>query len=191
MGNVSTQSNPTQMILDQLDSATATLPVSQLVNELQIVVERMSFIDVHTQVDQASPEYIAEIDALLGDDISGDLMEFIYWLASFNALGVLSNKIGRLFLSYCIKRYSSIVEIKFMVPIKLPIEDRELIKSRLGRLYDSSARVVFEEAPDIIAGFVLYDGSKTIDRSLRSHIVNTVQPRIINDVISRHGAVNA
>ena len=173
-------SNATLHVVYRLDQATKRLPIAQLLSELQIAVERISFSGVHRKNPQSEPEFIAELDMLFDGEVSEDLLEFIHWLASLNALGVLADRTGYLFLNYCTKQYGEITEVRFITPVDLPTESRQYIAERLGTVYPAPARVVYEVMPSIVAGFVIHDGSTTIDRSLRSHMARTVKPRIID-----------
>ncbi len=166
----------------RLDQATKRLPVAQLLSELQIAVERISFSSIHARSPQSTPEFIIELDMLFENEISEDLLQFIHWLASLNALSVLADRTGTLFLNYCIKQYRNVPEVRFITPIELSAENRQYVAQRLDRLYPSPSRVVYEVMPSLVAGFIIHDGSKTVDRSLRSHMTRIIKPELIQDI---------
>lgn len=175
----------TLRVMYHLDQATKRLPIDQLLSELHIVVERITFTALHENKIQSSNEFINELNLLFENEISAELLKFVHWLATMNALGVMSGRTGNLFLQYCIKQYRNVPEIHFTTPVELQIETQEYITERLYRLYPSSSRVVYRVMPNLVAGFVIYDGTKTIDRSLQSHMTRKIKSHIIEDI--RHG----
>ena len=90
MTDVREPNQPVNDTMKRLDEATVQLSVTQLLGEIQVAIERITFSGIANKTPQASTEYVAVLDELLEGDISSDLLEFIHWLASKNAI-----KIGR------------------------------------------------------------------------------------------------
>lgn len=174
--------NLTSNVMRRLDQATRRLPVSQLISELQVAVERVSFSGIHRLKPQSSQEFATEIDLLFDGEISEDMLQFIYWLASFDALSILADKTGELFINFCIKQYRSMSEVRFITSVELPTETRQFIAEKLAALYPEHTRVVYEVMPSIVAGFVIRDGSKVIDRSLRSHMMSATKQHVMDRI---------
>lgn len=178
MDNTAKDASPINELLAQFEQDTAHLPVAQIISELQIAIERISFTGLHNSNQQALPELDAEIDQLLQGEVSDTILAYIHWLASRGALGVFADQTGRMFLSYCIKLYKDSVEIKFITPIELSSSFREVIAAKLGRMYPPPARVVYEVMPSLVAGFVIQTGTATVDKSLRSFMANAIKTRL-------------
>ena len=179
MNNEPKTLNQTSQILDQLDLSTASLPTAQLIAELQVVVERLSFTDLHDAIGQYSQENLAKIDLLFEGEISDGMLSFVHWLAKYNLLKVIVNDTGNIFLNYCIKKYNQISEVKFITPIQLSDEAKCYTLGRLRLIYPKPARIIYEVMPSLSAGFIIQNGAKIIDRSLRTKIIQSVKPYIL------------
>jgi len=166
-------------ILDELDLATSSLPINQLLAELLVVVERLSFTGIHDAIQQYSLENIAKIDLLFEGEVSDGMLSFIHWLAKYNMLKVLVDDTGSIFLNYCIKKYKQIAEVKFITPIQLSDETKSYTLGRLRLIYPQPARIIYEVIPSLSAGFVIQDGTKIVDRSLHTKITQSVKPYIL------------
>lgn len=155
-------------ILTMLDRFTATLPVSQLLGELQVAVERISFSKLHTRPAHQGKVTLAEINLLFEDQISEEVLSFVRWLAEKRALAQLADETGILFIDECSKLYRATKEVRFITPIVLSDKLQTSIRQQLVRNYTVPVRVVFEVSPNVMAGFVLQDGTHKVDRSLRA-----------------------
>lgn len=169
-------SSKADQILNQLDSATASLPVNQLLAELQVVIERLGFTSLHNSKQQHSTETLAELDLLFEGEVSDGMLSFVHWLAESDMLRLLVDDTGRIFLNHCIKRYSQITEIKFITPVQLSTTTKQYTSERLRSLYPPPARIIYEVMPSLSAGFVIQDGTRTVDRSFRSNMIQSIKP---------------
>jgi len=179
MNNEPKTFNQVTQILDQLDMATASLSTSQLLFELQVIVERLSFTKLDDTIKQCSQENLAKIDLLFDGEISNGMLSFVHWLAKYGILKILVDDTGCIFLNYCIKKYKQIPEIKFIAPIQLSDETKCYILKQLRLIYPQPARIIHEVAPSLSAGFIIQNGAEIIDRSLRSKIIQSVKPYIL------------
>lgn len=158
----------TQALLNQLDITTAHLSVDQLLSELQIVVERMSFSGLNESQQWEDPNLLtAQIGILFEGEISTEMLDYIQWLREKSLLGIVMGSNGILFLNYCIKKYKNLPQIKFITPLPASLSLREYIRQRILPAYPAGARLVFVTKPSLVAGFVIDDGVRSIDRSLR------------------------
>jgi len=163
-------------VINQLDLATSTLSVSQVLAELQVVIERLSFSGIYKNLKPGEKVQIADVDLLFEDEISDSMLVFIRWLADNNILSVVIDRTGLLFLDFCIKRYKQVAEVRFLTPIKLTSEMQQYVIQRLRQIYPAPARIIFEVLPALTAGFIIKDGTKTIDRSLQSMVTQSIGP---------------
>lgn len=170
-----------QIIIEQLDRETALLTISQLLAELQVVVERLTFSGLHLRKKQQDSIPIAEIDLLFEGEVSDGMLSFIHWLSDRNILGVIADRTGTLFLDYSIRRYKQMTEVRFISPVQLSNETLAYTTERLRSLYPAPARIIYEIKPSINAGFIILDGEKTIDLSLQKNMIKSIKPRISNN----------
>lgn len=175
MSNVPSISLSTDEMISQLQQATARLPVTQIMSELQTIVERISFAGLHHHHPQASPEALAELDLLLNDEVSDDFMNYVHWLASKEALEVLADQTGHIFLNYCVKFYKQVSEVRFITAVELSNDFRQVVAHTLATVYPPPARIVYEVMPSIAAGFVIQADGTTVDKSLRSYMVDSIK----------------
>lgn len=168
----------------QLDTETFSLSIDQLLSELHIVVERMSFSGAHKNLKYDDNSSLAEIDLLFEGEISPSMLNFIHWLAVNGNLGVLADKAGNVFLNACINRYQKATEIRFLTAVELPDLLKQSIIGRLYHIYPSTSRVVFEVSPSVIAGFVIKDKFKLVDKSLKTIASQIIKPRL-NDLYNQ------
>ncbi len=165
------------IVLDKLDSLTSHLPVAQLLAELQIIVERLNFSTVH-HAGLNGDDLVAEIDLLFQGELDNGTLDFVRWLARENKLAIVTGRPGQLFLDHCIKVYNRVVEVHFITAVDLHDNARQHVASRLDTVYTTPHRVVFEVMPKIVAGFVIRDGSSTIDRSLKTTMTRKLRERV-------------
>lgn len=163
-------------VINQLDLTTSTLSVSQVLAELQVVIERLSFSGIYKNLKPGEKVQIADINLLFEDEISDSMLAFVGWLVENNILSVVIDRTGLLFLDFCIKRYKQVTEVRFLTPIKLTGEMQQYVIQRLRNIYPSPARIIFEVLPALVAGFVIKDGARTVDRSMQAMITQSVGP---------------
>lgn len=163
-------------IVAELDKATAQLPVDQLLTELQIVVERISFSQLqHKQNRQDSEVSIAQINMLFQDEISEEMLAYVQWLREHKLLLVLADQNGLLLLNYCVKKYKQVTQVRFISAVPIGDELKAHVRASLPKLYPSGSRLVFESNPSLIAGFVIEDGSRTVDKSLKRTLLQSLR----------------
>jgi F0F1-type ATP synthase delta subunit len=168
MKTESSNSSNIDIIMSKLSSFTIDLPVAQLLSELQVIIERLSFSGLVYRDDDDDAALLSELDLLFEGEISKDIMDFLHWLASKRILAILAGKMGHSFLNHCNKVYSGVKEIKFITSIDLSSQYRNAIMLKLRTLYPLPARIVCDVNPLLKAGFVIQDNSKTVDRSLKA-----------------------
>lgn len=188
MTDVREPNQPVNDIMKRLDEATVQLSVTQLLGEVQVAIERITFSGIANKTPQASTEYVAVLDELLEGDISSDLLEFIHWLASKNAISMLSDKTGVMFMNHCTKYYREVPEVRFITAVAIPAHNRNNITERLRILYPSPARIIYEVSPSIVAGFVIKERSDQVDRSLRKCMQPLIRRALKNKSLS--GAIH-
>jgi F0F1-type ATP synthase delta subunit len=168
-----------QEIVQELDRITAALPVDQLLSELQIVVERVSFSQLQNrQSGQNNDISIAQINMLFQDEISTEMLSYVQWLREHKLLLAVSDNNGLLFLNYCIKKYKQLTQVRFITAVPISEALKAHVRRAMLRLYPSGARLIFETNSSLVAGFVIEDGTNTINRSLKHTMLNTIKPRI-------------
>ena len=170
-----TETSNTDIIMRQLSSATINLPVAQLLSELQVVVERLSFSGLVYREDSRGVLFMGELDSLFDGEISNSMLDFLHWLSSTRILGILTGRTGHLFLGYCNKIYGNVKEIKFITSIELSPQYQSQIVLKLRTLYPLPARIVCEVSPSLKAGFIIKDNSKIIDLSLKSRMEKNIK----------------
>ncbi len=165
-------------IFGALDSETGSLSIGQVLTELQVVIERISFSGLHSNEQnnyQVSPE---DIDILFEGEISDSMLNFVHKLAERRMLRIVADRTGQLFLNFCIQQYKLVKEIRFLTPVLLSEEAQNNLLLRLRLLYPAPARIIFETNPSLVAGFVINDGTKTVDYSLKSTMVTKIKPHL-------------
>lgn len=156
-------------IVQNLSNRTNNYSVDQIINELTIIAERLSFAEFDPTKSKSNIEVMKLLDYLLGRDISPGMMAYVKFLADNNQLGVLQRESGKTFIEYCTNYFSEKKQLVMSCPINLSPDKQKRIAVNLLKMYPVSSRVIFEVDPTIIAGFVLYeDGAKVSDHSLRS-----------------------
>src|SRR5665647_592773 len=156
-------------VVQNLSNRTHNYSVDQIINELTIITERLSFAEFDPTKSKSNVEVIKLLDYLLGRDISPGMMSYVNFLADNNQLGVLQREAGKAFIEFCRNYFSEKKQLVMRCPISLSPDKQKQMAVDLLRLYPVSSRVIFEVDPTIIAGYMLYeDGIKVSDQSLRS-----------------------
>lgn len=165
-----------EQIVAQLDASTQTLSISQLIGELQIAVERVSFASATYDVAKITSD---EVELLFEGQLSEEVLQFIYWLQNNKLLVVLSGETGRRFLNHCLKRYRSIQQVRFLTAIPLTTDVKQHIAESIMPTYPAGARILFEVDTNIVAGFRLDDGSRVVDKTMRSAVTKLTRQRLV------------
>lgn len=165
------------IVLEKLDSFTSHLPVAQLLAELQIIVERLNFSSVYT-AGLSGDDLVAEIDLLFQGELDNGTLDFVRWLARENKLAIVTGRPGQLFLDHCIKVYERVTEVHFITAVDLHENARQHVAVRLNTIYSAPYRIIFEVMPKISAGFIIRDGSSTVDRSLKTIMTRKIRERV-------------
>ncbi len=94
MNNVSNvKKTTTQILFDQLDQMTCHLPIKQLLSEIQVVIERLSFSEICERYKNDQVGQKNEVDMLFEGEISDAMIDFLHWLIEKNGLKILSDRV--------------------------------------------------------------------------------------------------
>lgn len=157
-----------QLVLQEFDTRTMTLSVDQLLAELQIAVERVSFSTSSGKPLVYSSASIAQIDMLFDGEISDEMLGYVQWLFQNQFLNVLVGDTGLLFLNECIKRYRNLVQVRIITAVPLQDSLKNHMREQLSGQYPKGSRFVFEVNSTVVAGFIIDDGTRRIDKSLQT-----------------------
>lgn len=157
-------------MFSMLDDLTRDIPISTVLDELQLVVERVSFSGIYELKNQSSQAVFTELDLYFEEEVSLGMMQFIRWFASKARLRSLANEDGRSLLEYCVIEYRKIQEIRFVSAIQFTEEEKLHTMSKLRTQFPEPARIIFDTAPSLMAGFRIEAGDEVVDASLRSHV---------------------
>jgi len=164
-----------QEIMSVLNACTLNMPKEQTLQELHIIVERLTFIKESREGDLSE----SIIEDVLGGDVSEDVMKFVRWMYHRKVLGLLTGQHGRVFLRYSTRYYRKIKEIHCITAVALRESSRIKLLTHLRTIYPEPARIVFEEAPSLVLGCVIDDGTNRVDMSLMNE-----SPRLIHKYIT-------
>ena len=175
--SVATAASSVDVVIEMLEQLTAHMSAAQLLAELQLAVERLAFSQLHVRKLEGD-ELLAELDILFVGELSEGILKFIRWLAEQGKINVLYGRPGVLFLDHCIKVYDQITEVHFVTAVELHASTMRSVTARLGMIYTEPHRVVYDVMPSLVAGFVIQDGSKVIDKSLRTMMAHKINQRV-------------
>jgi hypothetical protein len=161
-------------VIKALDTYTMHMPISQVLQELQIAIERLTF----SGADVAGSLTIANIEILLKKDLSPSILEFIDWVHKRKIMNVLFDKGGRMFLAFCNDYYSRITEVQCFVPIDTAPTFRTRIIQLLRPVYPEPQRIIFHTSPTLICGCIIDDGAQKIDLSLQRNARDLIATHI-------------
>jgi F0F1-type ATP synthase delta subunit len=154
-----------EQIISELDARTQSLAISQLIGELQVLVERISFAAASQDVRNMSKD---DVELLFEGQLSAEILDFVGWLVDNKLVAAVIGDTGRLFLNHCIKRYHHIQQVHFTTALTLPEEVKQHIACTIMPSYPAGARILFEVDPSIIAGFRINDRSRVVDKTMRA-----------------------
>lgn len=162
-------------IMSVLNSCTINMSIEQTLQELQLIVERLSFgsesIGTNMSMD--------DIDLLLAGDISNDMIAFVVWLQKRNIIRLLIGNEGRLLLTYSVRYYRTIRQVRCSTPIQLSDSFRIKLLTQLRILYPEPTRIIFDTVPSLMAGCVIDDGHTRTDMSLKN-----MTPRYVGQYVA-------
>jgi F0F1-type ATP synthase delta subunit len=177
-------------VMKQLDEFTLHLPIDQIMGELQVIIERLSFSELHQVLPGSrDQDKLSEIELLLKDDISPEVLGFVKWMAQQNLMRLLGGKGGRLFLSYCSVHYRKVQQVRFVTAVDIGEAARHSIVNKLRVIYPEPTRIIFEVETSLLAGCLIDDGQRRSDMSLQTNLASTLAERVAGRAYA-NGAVN-
>lgn len=163
-------------VVQNLSDRTHNYSVDQIINELIIITERLSFAKFDPTKSKTDDDAFGLLEYLLARDISPGMMSYVKFLADTNQLGILQREAGKSYIEYCRNYFSRKKQIVMRCPLSLSPAKQKQIAVNLLSLYPVSSRIIFEIDPTLIAGFVLFeDGIKISDQSLRSRAGSLIE----------------
>lgn len=167
-------------VFDQLNSALPYTPVDELAQSLQLAVERITFSDIAMRAETQKIEDVhLQIENIFGQDVPTQLVTFIKQLADNKKLSLLHGEQGRLFLQNYISKLKSMNQVEIITAVKLSNKAKQQYADMLREHYQMPIRVVYTTSPNVVAGFILRDQSKSVDRSL-----GTATPRLLGQKLN-------
>ncbi|USN96652.1 MAG: F0F1 ATP synthase subunit delta [Candidatus Nomurabacteria bacterium] len=157
-------------IMSVLNACTINMSSEQTLRELQLTVERLTFASENIGEDMS----MTDVDTILGGDVSPGTMSFIAWLHKRNAIRLLFGENGRMLLSFCVRYYRNVQQVRCSTPIPLRESFRIKLLTQLRILYPEPINIIFETVPSLVAGCIIDDGHKRVDMSLQSKIPKLV-----------------
>lgn len=169
------------MVMKKITATTDHLTVEQLLTELSIVVERISFLQVSwTDLGHNDVQYLRDIEMLLERDISPGLLQFVDYLAKNNWLTLLYADTGKRFLAECQNYFSRMRQLHISTAIGLSEEMEQKLMQKVIARYGDDIHVVFDVKPELVAGFVLSEPHRNVyDYSLRAQMRSTLKKYLL------------
>lgn len=151
-------------IIRGLEIAMMHIPSSQVLAELHVTVERLSFV-AEEGVSQLDIEVIYDI---LDGDVSGRFLKFVHALLKSNKLSLLIGESGRHLIQHITDYYRDAPEVEVLTAVELPLHFRQELVQQLRAVHPEPHRIVFAIMPDMVAGIMLKTSQGVYDYSLRT-----------------------
>lgn len=176
-----TANNPTDTIdvppvireaLSQLDEFTQNMPIDEMVKELHLIIERLTF---HSNTTKRQKELTPQdMEALLSSDVSPRMFDFMVWSADKKILKLFVGDAGQVFLSYCAKHYRHIGEVVVTTPVVLSDVFTFTASEQLRQIHPFPTRLIFRTEPSLVAGVVIKTPEELHDYSLRKTMLSDI-----------------
>jgi F0F1-type ATP synthase delta subunit len=140
-------------------------PQAQLIDDLRMVVERITFSDL-ASTSNSIEDIEAAVETLFVRDQPRAMIVFIEWAVHRGYIATLSGNVGYSFISRVSDELSKFKEIEFLSAVKLPQAFQIEISEQLHRVHGDSSRIVFMTIPSLVAGFVVRYADGKDDYSL-------------------------
>lgn len=171
------------MVMKKITASTDHLTVEQLLTELSIVIERVSFL--HTSwadLGRNDVQYLKDIEALLERDISPGLLQFVDYLAKNNWLTLLYGDTGKRFLAECQSHFSKVRQLNISTAVRLSEEMEQKFLQKVAERYGQDVHVAFDIKPELVAGFILSEPHRNVyDYSLRAHMRSSLKKYLLQN----------
>ena len=163
--------NDLKATINILDQFTRNYSASQICNELRVLVERANFVIdldlLKNNLTQRQAE--VKLKKVLQEDFSSGLQGFAMYLYEHNSLEVLFNENGMNLLDYANEYFFQSHEVRFVSAIALSDEQERSVSNKIRHTFPPKTRILFELNTAIGAGFIIIDGSKVYNYSLRKN----------------------
>lgn len=169
-------------ILSQLESHVEDTPLEQIIDELLVVHERLSFAGFGHGADGGDPQQQRhQIEFVLGRDVSAGMVQFVTYLADQHALHYVTDDLTSVFIDYCKTYFLNRTQITVTTAIAVSQSTREHIKAELKQLYPANTRFLFMTNRSLIAGVTIkINDRQTDDLSFKTQVVKLIQERVKN-----------
>jgi F0F1-type ATP synthase delta subunit len=168
------------LLLQKLDDCTEDYPADEVLNELRIVCERITFAQIHTDQTAESESLRSDVEYLLSSDISPQVLRYVQYLLGSNMLGILSDQVGQVFIGHCQAHFASIKQLVFKTAISLRDDKKQEFRSMLKQAYPGAVRILFDTDSSLLAGFTIESRDETQDYSLRGRAAKLLSDAIKN-----------
>lgn len=129
-------------------------PKKQIVDDLQMIVERLTFSGL-TSSEESSDVLESEAEQLFVRDLPRPMVVYVKWLIRKGFIGYISDDEGYKFVSYVSTALEKYHEVEFLTAVRLPRSSQVEISEKLKGVHGAQSRIVFMTVPSLVAGFVV------------------------------------
>jgi F0F1-type ATP synthase delta subunit len=162
-------------LLQQLNKCTEDYPAEEVLNELRIVSERVTFAQIHTDQTAENQSLQKDIEYLLSRDVSPQVMDYVNYLMQNNMLGLLGDDMGQVFINHCQTHFLTIKQLVFKTAVGLRDEIKQQIREKLRQAHPQDTRVLFDTDTSLLAGFVIESRGELRDLSLKNQAAKLLE----------------
>jgi F0F1-type ATP synthase delta subunit len=180
---MSTSADSQQKIFDLMGKALLHAlpfaPQAQLIENLRMVVERITFSDLATSSAESIDTGEALIESLFARDQPRAMIVFVKWVLRRGYISMLSGDNGYGFITHVSNELSRFKEIEFLTAVKLPQKMQIEVSEQVHKVHGEDSRIVFITVPSLMAGFVVRYPDGKDDFSLSGSASGLIQQFII------------
>lgn len=159
-----------------LEDSCSYYPRNKIIKELNMICDRINFSsdlqELFSSLKQGDPRCQETVTTLFRQEVSEEIFAFLDKLAREGLLWVLVGKDGTDFVGLVHNNLHQYEEVYFISAIKMSNSMREMISGNILMVREGEkVRIVFDENPSLIFGFVIQESAKMIDYSYKTNVI--------------------
>ena len=159
-----------------LEKSCCYYPRNKIIKELNLVCDRINFSkelqDLFLSLKMGDVRNAETITTLFKKEVSEEIFSFLDKLADTGYLWILVGEDGNNFIDFVHNNLYQSEEIYFISVVRMSNNMREMISGKiLSVREDKNVRVIFDENPNLVFGFVIQDSTKLLDYSYKTNVI--------------------
>ncbi len=164
------------LIYKYLEETCSFYPRNKIIKELNLVCDRINFSkdlqDLFLSLKRDDPKSAETVTTLFKQEVSEEVFRFLDKLADEGLLWTLVGEDGVSLINFSHNNLYQYEEVYFISAVKMSNAMRDMISKNIISVRTGEiVRVVFDENPNLIFGFIIQESDRLLDYSYKTNVI--------------------